>query len=61
MMAATQFLVRNRHGNVWHGRIVVPLKLREHFNGKRELRKSLGTSDRAEAKRRALVFWLKCQ
>ena len=45
-MAATQFLIRNRHCNVWYGRIVIPLKLRKHFNGKRELRESLRTSDR---------------
>ena len=61
MMAATQFLVRNRHCNVWYGRIVIPLKLRDHFNGKRELRKSLGTSDRKSAKRLALEFWIECQ
>jgi len=60
-MAATQFLIRNRHCNVWYGRIVIPLKLREHFNGKRELRKSLGTSDRNRAKRLALQFWIECQ
>ena len=60
-MAATQFLIRNRHCNVWYGRIVIPLKLREHFNGKRELRKSLGTSDRTTAKRLALEFWIECQ
>ena len=60
-MAATQFLIRNRHCNVWYGRIVIPLKLREHFNGKRELRKSLGTSDRKAAKRLALEFWIECQ
>jgi len=60
-MAATQFLVRNRHCNVWYGRIVIPLKIREHFNGKREIRKSLGTSDQNRAKRLALKFWIKCQ
>lgn len=60
-MAATQFLIRNRHCNVWYGRIVIPLKLREHFNGKRELRKSLGTSDRQAAKRLAMEFWIECQ
>ena len=60
-MAATQFLIRNRHCNVWYGRIIVPLKLRKHFNGKRELRKSLRTSDRTKAKRLALQFWLECQ
>ena len=60
-MATTQFLVRNRHCNVWCGRIVIPLRIREHFNGKRELRKSLGTSDRKSAKRLALQFWIECQ
>jgi hypothetical protein len=60
-MAATQFLIRNRHCNVWYGRIVIPLKLRQHFNGKRELRKSLRTSDRTKAKRLALQFWIECQ
>lgn len=60
-MATNQFLVRNRHCNIWYGRIVIPLKLREHFNGKRELRKSLGTPERKAAKRLALEFWIECQ
>jgi len=60
-MAATQFLIRNRHCNVWYGRIVIPLRVRQHFNGKRELRKSLRTSDRTKAKRLALQFWIECQ
>ncbi len=60
-MAISQFLVRNRHCTVWYGRIVIPLKLREHFNGKREIRKTLGTSDRKAAKRLALQFWVNCQ
>jgi hypothetical protein len=60
-MATTQFLIRNRHCNVWYGRIIVPLKLRKHFNGKRERRKSLRTSDQTEAKRLALQFWIECQ
>ena len=60
-MATSQFLIRNRHDNVWYGRIVVPLKLRACFNGKRELRKSLGTADKVQAKRQALEFWVECQ
>lgn len=60
-MALSQFLVRNRHQNIWYGRVVVPLELRAQFNGKRELRKSLGTTDKRIAKRQATAFWLECQ
>ncbi len=60
-MATSQFLVRNRHHNIWYGRVIVPLDLRPQFNGKRELRKSLGTTDKIVAKRQATAFWLECQ
>lgn len=60
-MALSQFLVRNRHQNIWYGRVIVPSDLRSLFNGKRELRRSLGTTDKTEAKRQATAFWLECQ
>lgn len=60
-MASSQFLIRSRHQTVWYSRVIIPVPLRERFNGKHELRKSLGTSDKAVAKRQSLVFWLQCQ
>lgn len=57
-MAQGQFLIRNRHCNQWHGRVIIPKTLREHFNGKREFRRSLKTSDKTTVKRRALEFWV---
>lgn len=60
-MASQQFLIRNRHQNQWYGRVIIPVSLREHFNGKRELRKSLGTSSKRKAKCLSLSFWLQCQ
>ena len=60
-MASSQFLIRSRHQTVWYSRVVIPTSLRKHFNGKRELRKSLGTSDKVLAKRQSLAFWLECQ
>jgi hypothetical protein len=59
-MATSQFLVRNRHDNIWYGQIIVRLTLRACFNSKRELRKSLGTADKVQAKRQALEFWAEC-
>jgi len=60
-MAQGQFLIRNRHCNQWYGRVIIPQTLREHFHGKREFRRSLKTSDKTTAKRRALEFWVECQ
>ncbi len=60
-MATGQFLIRNRHNNMFYGRVIIPLSLREQFNGKRELRKSLRTTDKFQAKKRSLSFWVDCQ
>jgi len=60
-MASCQFLIRNRHQTVWYSRVIIPASLRTAFSGKRELRKSLGTPDKALAKRHSLDFWLDCQ
>ncbi len=60
-MAKGQFLVRNRHNNSWYGRVVIPASLRAHFNGKREIRRSLKTTDKTLAKQLSLEFWLTCQ
>lgn len=61
MASQSQYLIRNRHSNQWYGRVVIPTLLRDQFNGKREVRRSLQTSNKTIAKRRALEFWLKCQ
>ena len=60
-MAKSQFLVRNRHNNMYYGRVVIPLALRKQFAGKRELRLSLGTADKKQAKKLALSFWVQCE
>lgn len=61
MASQSQYLIRNRHSNQWYGRVVIPTLLRPQFDGKREVRRSLQTSHKTIAKRRALEFWLKCQ
>ena len=61
MASQSQFLIRNRHSNQWYGRVIIPTLLRPQFEGKREVRRSLQTSNKTIAKRRALAFWLQCQ
>jgi hypothetical protein len=60
-MASGQFLIRNRHQQVWYGRVVIPRHLRDHFNQRRELRTSLKTPDKQRALRLSRYFWLQCQ
>ena len=60
-MAQGHFLVRNRHHNTWYGRVVIPQMLRAFFNGRRELRHSLKTTDKQLAKRLSRLFWVQCQ
>ncbi|MCP5347357.1 MAG: site-specific integrase [Gammaproteobacteria bacterium] len=55
------FLVRNRHQLNWYARVIVPLSVRHHFAGKRELRVSLKTTDKTRAKRLSRLFWVQCQ
>ena len=60
-MAQGHFLVRNRHGHNWYGRVIIPHHLRHHFAQRRELRLSLGTPNKQLAKRLSRRFWLQCQ
>jgi integrase len=60
-MAHSPHLLHNRHGNTWHGRVVIPHALRPYFQGQREIRRSLHTCDKRLARRRARQFWLHCQ
>jgi hypothetical protein len=60
-VANGHFLVRNRHNHVWYGRFIIPVSLRQYFNGRRELRRSLKTSEKSIAIRRSRYFWLQCQ
>lgn len=55
-----QYLTRNRHGNIWHVRVVIPPHLRRHFEGQREFRRSTGTSDKSAAKVVARAFRVWC-
>lgn len=60
-MPKPQFLVRNRHNSRYYFRGHIPIDLRPHFGGKAEFRVSLGTSDKAAAKRKALKIWVELQ
>lgn len=40
-----------KRGSVYYFRRVIPVELRSAFGGKREFMETLGTKDRAEAKR----------
>ena len=51
----TDYLKKESGRNVWQARLDIPIRLRPNFGGKRVLVKSLGTTDRKEAKRRAAV------
>tara|TARA_R110000787_G_scaffold65861_6_gene148092 strand:+ start:7675 stop:9351 length:1677 start_codon:yes stop_codon:yes gene_type:complete len=60
-MAQGHFLIRNRHQQMWYGRVVIPRHLRTQFNQRSELRVSLKTPDKQQALRRSRHFWLQCQ
>lgn len=45
---APSYLLKNRHGTFYF-RIAIPCATRPYFNGRRELRKSMGTKDLKEA------------
>lgn len=55
------YLTRSRHQTTWYARIAIPRDLRERFKRQREIRKTLGTSCKATAKRRAMAVWLAYQ
>lgn len=60
-MSYGTYLIRSRHQTNWYARIVVPHDVRHHFRQRREIRKTLGTSCKATAKRRAMAIWLAYQ
>ena len=60
-MANGHFLIRNRHGQNWYGRVIIPQALRPQFNHRRELRISLQTPNKRYAVRLSRQFWLQCQ
>lgn len=55
------YLTRSRHQTNWYARIVIPIDVRQHFRQRREFRKSLSTSCKTIAKRRAAAIWLAYQ
>lgn len=61
LMSSKHFLVRNRHSNVWYGRVVIPNALRPSFNGQGEIRRSLNTPDKRKAKFLSLELRVQCQ
>lgn len=60
-MSTPQCLMRNRHGSAWYARIHIPRHLRPLLNGRTEVRKSSGTTDKRQASRFAVLFWAECQ
>ena len=60
-MTAKHYLLQNRHSNIWYGRITIPKDLRPRFNGKREIKRSLRTADKKQAKTLSLKLWVQCQ
>ncbi len=60
-MTAKHYLLQNRHSNIWYGRITIPKDLRPLFNGKREIKRSLRTADKKQAKTLSLKLWVQCQ
>ena len=61
IVSKQHYLIRNRHSNVWYGRVVIPEPLRPHFNGQSEIRRSLRTTDKKQAKFLSLELWVQCQ
>jgi hypothetical protein len=55
MAGAPSFLWRSRHG-IYYFRFIVPETLRPILDGRREIRRSLGSSRRSEAVRRARLL-----
>jgi integrase len=51
----SDYLKKESGRNVWQARLDIPIRLRPNFGGKRVLVKSLGTTDRKEARHRAAV------
>ena len=47
-LKAPSYLLKNRHGTFYF-RVALPCAIRHHFDGRRELRKSLGTKCPKEA------------
>ena len=60
-MSGKHFLARNRHNNIWYGRVVIPHALRPCFNGQKEIRLSLRTSDKKKAKFLSMELRVQCQ
>ncbi len=60
-MSSAHFLTKNRHGSRYFFRGVLPTDLRPYFDERREFRIALGTSDRREARYKALTIWLLLQ
>lgn len=55
------YLTRSRHRTTWYARIVIPHDLRDAYNQRREIRKTLDTPCKVTARRRAMQLWLAYQ
>lgn len=60
-MSYGTFLTRSRHRTTWYARIVVPHDVRRHFQHRREIKRTLRTSCKVTARRRAVAVWLAYQ
>lgn len=55
------YLTRSRHRTNWYARIVIPHDLRDAYDHRREIRKTLDTPCKVTARRRAMMLWLEYQ
>jgi integrase len=55
-----EYLIRSRHTTRWYVRVIIPAALRPQFSGRREIRRSTGTNDKAEARKFARAFRAWC-
>jgi hypothetical protein len=54
-MSSPDFMCKNRHG-IYYARFVIPKSLRQHFDDRKEIRRSLGTDSRKLAIKKARAF-----
>jgi integrase len=54
-MSGTEYMCKNRHGT-YYARFIIPKQLQEHFNNKKEIRRSLQTDSRKLAVKRARIY-----
>lgn len=54
-MSGMAYMCKNRHGT-YYARLIIPKRLQEYFNNKKEIRRSLQTDSRKLAIKRARIY-----